>query len=78
MAKGFHDFEQKELTVDEYLTKFTRLSLFAPYLVPNKEKAKKFPRGLRADVSYTFRTERIPTVALVHDKALIAEQDEPD
>ena len=37
---------------------------------------RKFQRGLRPDVNFTFKTERIPTMGLVIDKALIIEEDE--
>lgn len=63
--------------MDDYLTKFVRPSRFAPYLMPTKEeRARKFQKGLRPDVNFTFKIERISTMALVTDKTRIAAEDE--
>ena len=47
MRREFHNLKQRQLSVTEYLTEFTRLSKYAPkMLVSEEEKCRKFEDGL--------------------------------
>ena len=71
MRREFHNLKQWQLSVTEYVRKFTRLSKYAPkMLVSEEEKCRKFEDGLsdhiRAHVTGFFHDDfsKITTCAL--------------
>ena len=53
-AKEFHELRLGQLTIDEFVTKFTNLLLYVPYIIEDKEKLQRFLNFL-----HTIYKERI-------------------
>ena len=45
-AKEFHDLKLRHMTMHEYITKFTSLLLYVPYLREEKAKVQRFLSSL--------------------------------
>lgn len=45
-AKEFHDLRLGQMTMDEYITKFTSLLRYVPYLQEEKAKVQRFLSSL--------------------------------
>src|SRR4051812_4278326 len=59
----FRTLEQGNMTVDQYLAVFTRLTRYFPELVPIEEKkARKFQKRLRRDVRGRMASDRFETM----------------
>ncbi|XP_057981306.1 uncharacterized protein LOC131166752 [Malania oleifera] len=50
-VEEFLNLTKGHLTIQQYTTKFTELSCFAPYIIPDEaKKVRKFERGLRQEI----------------------------
>ena len=69
-------FEQGEMSVDAYETRFTSLSHFTGNLFQTEErKARMFEIGLRAPIRLLVVAQRLPTLALAADSVIALEID---
>ncbi|XP_057972680.1 uncharacterized protein LOC131160817 [Malania oleifera] len=64
-----------QLTVQQYATKFIKLSHFAPYIVPDKlKKARMFERGLRHDIHRQVVVLKMQDFSKLVDRATIVKE----
>jgi hypothetical protein len=55
--KEFHDLKQGPMSMNEYVTKFTQLSRYAPHEVDTDEKKQEcFLNGLNDGLAYALET----------------------
>ncbi|XP_028064789.1 uncharacterized protein LOC114267907 [Camellia sinensis] len=70
----FQELKQGNMSIVEYEAKFTKLALFAPYMVDTDyKKARKFEGGLALDVFDRVGVLKLPKYVDVLDRALMAE-----
>ncbi|XP_028054147.1 uncharacterized protein LOC114258392 [Camellia sinensis] len=70
----FQELKQGSMSIAEYEAKFTKLALFAPYMVDTDyKKARKFEGGLALDVFDRVGVLKLPKYVDVLDRALIVE-----
>jgi hypothetical protein len=56
--KEFQDLKQGSMSVDEYITKFTQLSRYAPHEVNTDEKKQEcFLNGLNDELAYALEAQ---------------------
>jgi hypothetical protein len=56
--KEFQDLKQRSMSVDEYITKFTQLSRYAPHEVNTDEKKQEcFLNGLNDELAYALEAQ---------------------
>jgi hypothetical protein len=74
-AREFMDLVQGNMTVAQYAAKFTQLSRFAPYVIPDEEKkAKKFERGLNQRIRNWVLCLEVKNFVELVNKASLAEE----
>ncbi|KAK1403348.1 CCHC-type domain-containing protein [Heracleum sosnowskyi] len=74
MELKFLELKQGSMTVSQYETKFTELSMFVlTYVDTEKKKAKRFQQGLRSWIRSKLAVLELDTYAAVVQKAMIAE-----
>ncbi|XP_040996074.1 uncharacterized protein LOC121242247 [Juglans microcarpa x Juglans regia] len=74
-ARQFIDLTQGTMTVEQVTTKFTELSHYANYLIPDEEKkAKKFERGLDWRIRDRVRALKIIIFSELVNRATIVEE----
>jgi len=72
----FVQLEQREMTVDQYEAKFSKLSRYAPKLIEDREeKAKKFMKGLRTDIRKQLVPSNIRDYNEIYEMAQLVEQE---
>jgi len=72
----FVQLEQRELTVDQYEAKFYESSRYAPRLIKDREeKAKRFLKGLRADIRKQLVPLNIRDYNEIYERAQLVEQE---
>jgi len=69
----FVQLEQKELTVAQYEVKFSKLSRYAPRLVEDREKAKRFLKGLRTDIKRQLVSPNMRNYNEIYERAQLVE-----
>ncbi|XP_057954089.1 uncharacterized protein LOC131148401 [Malania oleifera] len=64
-----------QLMVQQYTTKFIKLSRFAPYMVPNDvKKARMFEKGLRHDIHRQVAVLKVQYFFKLVDRATVVEE----
>jgi hypothetical protein len=72
--KGFQDLKQGSMSVNEYVTKFTQLSHYAPHKVDAGEKKHEcFLNGLNDGLTYASEAQDFENFHGVVNKALVLE-----
>ncbi|KAK2967192.1 hypothetical protein RJ640_022448 [Escallonia rubra] len=75
----FWNFEQRNLTVQQYATKFTSLARHASYLVEGEDKrARKFQDGLKPEIQEKISIRNVDDYYEMVDKALLIEKSDGD
>jgi hypothetical protein len=74
MLKEFQDLKQGTMSVNEYITKFTQLSRYAPHEVNNDEKKHEcFLNGLNDGLAYTLEARDFENFQGMAKKTLVLE-----
>jgi hypothetical protein len=74
MKKEFQDLKQGSMSVNEYVTKFTQLSRYAPHEVDtDKKKQECFLNGLNDGLSYALEACDFENFQGMVNKALVLE-----
>ncbi|XP_012846710.1 PREDICTED: uncharacterized protein LOC105966666 [Erythranthe guttata] len=77
--KEFLELRQGDLPMIEYIRRFERGCLYAPFIVRDAEEKKNhFIRGLQPEIRRDIRMSDASTFRQLVDKALMAAQDERD
>jgi hypothetical protein len=72
--KEFEDLKQGSMSVNEYVTRFTQLSLYAPDNVDTDEKKQDlFLNGLNDGLAYALKARDFTNFQDMVDKALVLE-----
>jgi hypothetical protein len=72
--KEFQDLKQRSMFVNEYITKFTQLSCYAPHKVDTDEKKQKcFLNGLNDGLAYALEARDFENFQGMVNKALVLE-----
>jgi hypothetical protein len=72
--KEFQDLKQGSMSANEYVTKFTQLSHYAPHEVDTDEKKQEcFPNGLNDGLAYTLEAWDFENFQGMVNKALVLE-----
>jgi hypothetical protein len=72
--KEFQDIKQGSMSVNEYVTKFTQLSLYAPHEVDTDEKKQEcFLNGLNDGLAYALEARDFENFQGMVNKALVLE-----
>jgi hypothetical protein len=71
--KEFQDLKHGSMSVNEYVTKFTQLSLYAPHEVDTDEKQKCFLNGLNDGLAYALEARDLENFQGMVNKALVLE-----
>jgi hypothetical protein len=72
--KEFQDLKQGSMSVNEYVTKFTQLSRYAPYEVDTNEKKQEcFLNGLNDGLAYALKAQDFENFQEMVNKALVLE-----
>jgi hypothetical protein len=72
--KEFQDLKQESISVNEYVTKFTQLSHYAPHEVDTDEKKHEcFLNGLNDGLAYTLEARDFENYQGMVNKALVLE-----
>jgi hypothetical protein len=74
LKKEFEDLKQRSMSVNEYITKFTQLSLYAPHEVDtNERKQECFLNGLNDGLAYALEAKDFENFHGMVNKALVLE-----
>jgi hypothetical protein len=74
LKKEFQDLKQGPMSVNEYATKFTQLSHYAPYKVDTDEKKQEcFLNGLNDGLAYALKARDFENFQGMVNKALVLE-----
>jgi hypothetical protein len=74
LKKEFQDLKQGSMTVNEYVTNFTQLSLYAPNEVDTNEKKQDcFLNGLNDGLAYALEAQHFKNFQGMVNKALVLE-----
>jgi hypothetical protein len=74
LKKEFQDLKQGSMSVNEYVTKFTQLSHYAPHEVNTDEKKHEcFLKGLNDGLAYTLKARDFENFQGMVNKALLLE-----
>jgi hypothetical protein len=72
--KEFQDLKQGSMSVNEYVTKFTQLSCYAPHEVDTDEKKQEcFLNGLNDGLAYALEARDFENFQRMVSKALVLE-----
>jgi hypothetical protein len=72
--KEFQDLKQGSMSMNEYITKFTQLSRYAPHEVDTDEKKHEcFLNGLNDGLAYTLEAQDFENFQGMVNKALVLE-----
>jgi hypothetical protein len=72
--KEFQDLKQGSMSVNEYITRFTQLSRYAPHEVDTDEKKQEyFLNGLNDGLSYALEAQDFENFQGMVNKALVLE-----
>jgi hypothetical protein len=71
--KEFQDLKQGSMSVNEYVTKFTQLSRYAPHEVDTDEKQECFLKGLNDGLAYALEAQDFENFQGMVNKALVLE-----
>jgi hypothetical protein len=72
--KEFQDLKQGSMSVNEYVTKFTQLSRYAPHEVDTDEKKQEcFLNGLNDGLAYVLEARDFENFQGMVNKALVLE-----
>ncbi|KAK2988434.1 hypothetical protein RJ640_020152 [Escallonia rubra] len=75
----FRNFEQGNLTAQQYATKFTSLARHASYLVEGEDKrARKFQDGLKPEIQEKISIRNVDDYYEMVDRALLIEKSDGD
>jgi hypothetical protein len=73
--KKFQDLKQGSMSVNEYVTKFTQLSYYAPHEVDTDEKKQEcFLNGMNDGLAYALEAQDIKKFQGMMSKVKIAEE----
>jgi hypothetical protein len=74
LKKEFQDLKQGSMSVNEYVTKFTQLSRYAPHEVNTDEKKQEcFLNGLNDGLAYALESRDFENFHGMVNKALVLE-----
>jgi hypothetical protein len=74
LKKEFQDLKQGSMSVNEYVTKFTQLTHYAPHEVDTDEKKQEcFLNGLNDGLAYALETRDFENFQGMVNKALVLE-----
>jgi hypothetical protein len=70
--KEFQDLKQGSMSMNEYITKFTQLSRYAPHEVDTDEKKQEcFLNGLNDELAYALEVQDFENFQGMVNKALV-------